>query len=138
MPAEPLLADTHALLWYFEGSGTVSDRRARLLDAALAEGALFGSAVSLFEIGLLLRRGRLRRIPNLRLWAQRTGALGLVLLPLDADTAVEASSLPGEPPRDPMDQLVIAAARVHGLRLVTRDGPILDYAAGGHVLALEI
>jgi len=39
-----------------------------------------------------------------------------------------AGSLPGEFHADPADRLIVATAIVRGLRLVTRDRRILDYA----------
>ena len=77
--------------------------------------------VSVSEIGLLVRRGRLRRMADVSLWLRRATALGLLVLPLDAESALEAGRLPGEPPRDPFDQLLVAASRVHGLLLASRD-----------------
>jgi PIN domain nuclease of toxin-antitoxin system len=50
---------------------------------------------------------------------------------------IDAVELPGTPPNDPADRFLIATARQHGLRLVTRDALILAYGQGGHVLTLE-
>jgi len=50
---------------------------------------------------------------------------------------VAAFDLPGKPPDDPADRFLIATARQHGLRLVTRDALILAYGEAGHVLTLE-
>ncbi len=137
MPAERLLADTHTLVWFFAGAG-IAPRQVKLLDAALAETRLMASAISLCEMGLLRSRGRLRRVLEFGPWVRRAVALGLVLLPLDPDSAMEAIRVPEGALHDPFDRLLVGTARAHGLRLVTRDGPILDYAAAGHVLALEI
>jgi PIN domain nuclease of toxin-antitoxin system len=48
-----------------------------------------------------------------------------------------SSDLPDELHRDPADRIIIATAREYGLRLVTRDRKILDYADKGHLMALE-
>ena len=136
--AEPLLADTHVLLWYFEGLKELAPRQVRRLDAALAGASLCASVVSLYEIGLLMRKGRLRRLTDLSLWLRRAIALGLVVLPLDAECALEATRLPGEPPGDPFDQLLVATSRVHGLLLATRDGSVQAYSAAGHVRTVDV
>ena len=136
--AEPLLADTHVLLWYFEGLKELAPRRVRQLDAALAGASLCASVVSLYEIGLLVRKGRLRRLADLSLWLRRAIALGLVVLPVDAECALEAARLPGEPPPDPFDQLLVATSRVHGLQLATRDESVQAYSAAGHVRTVDV
>ena len=56
-------------------------------------------------------------------------------LELDEPTALSAVNLPGELHPDPADRFLIAAARVHGLAIMTADKAILDYAKAGHVLA---
>jgi len=138
LAAERLLVDTHVLLWYFEGRDKLAQRRVRLLDAALEAAALHGSVLSVFELGSLARRGRLRQKLDLGVWFRQAAALGLTLLPVDADVAFEASRVPGDMLPDPFDQLLVATALVHGLTLVTRDGAMLDFGAQGHVRTLEI
>jgi PIN domain nuclease of toxin-antitoxin system len=58
-------------------------------------------------------------------------AAGFGLAEQTAGILVDSSFLPGSPPRDPMDRIVVATAREHGLRLVTRDCAILAYASAG-------
>jgi PIN domain nuclease of toxin-antitoxin system len=49
---------------------------------------------------------------------------------------IASSYLPGSPPNDPADRILAATAREYGFALVTRDRPLLDYAAQGHLQAL--
>ena len=49
---------------------------------------------------------------------------------------VASTILPGVPPRDPADRILIATARVYGFTLVTRDRAILEYGAERHVQVL--
>jgi PIN domain nuclease of toxin-antitoxin system len=58
------------------------------------------------------------------------------MLALDAETAFESTQLPGNPHGDPADRFLIAAARVHTLRLVTADLKIKDYGKAGYVQVL--
>ena len=46
---------------------------------------------------------------------------------------VASTTLPGTPPHDPADRIIIATARAFGYVLATRDARILDYGAQGHV-----
>ena len=48
-------------------------------------------------------------------------------LPVDLENIEEAYSLPGEFHSDPADRVLVAAARLNKLTLVTSDQKILDY-----------
>jgi len=86
---------------------------------------------------MLMSRGRLKSRLSPRAWFSRLiGVDGVALANLSPDILLESNALPGIPPRDPADKIIIATARETGLTIVTRDQLILDYAADGHVLAL--
>jgi len=110
--------------------------------AALDEAAQLGdpvciSPMSAWEIGLLAAKGRLTISVSAEAWFERLLATpGMQLTDLTVKTLIVSSFLPGLPPRDPADRIIIATARELGLRIVTRDQTILDYAAQGHVNAL--
>ncbi len=48
---------------------------------------------------------------------------------------IRSAFLPGEPPADPADRMIIATARENGHTIVTRDRQILAYAEEGLVAA---
>jgi PIN domain nuclease of toxin-antitoxin system len=52
---------------------------------------------------------------------------------LTPEILIQSSFLPGDPPRDPADRIIIATARTVGYRLVTRDRLLLAYAEAGHI-----
>lgn len=110
--------------------------------AALDEAAQTGepvcvSPMSAWEIGLLASKGRLTISVSAQAWFERLLATpGVQLTELSVRTLIASSYLPGLPPRDPADRIIIATAREHGLQIVTRDRSLLKYAAQGHVNAL--
>jgi PIN domain nuclease of toxin-antitoxin system len=55
---------------------------------------------------------------------------------LDIDILANSCALPGQPPNDPADRIIIATARESDMTIVTRDHLILDYARAGHVRAM--
>lgn len=135
-----LLLDTHIWLWYAEG---VADRltpaSVKKLDDARKEGGLLISAISVWEIGAQLARGRIQLSVPLRDWVDKAlAAPGIRFAPLDAAAAAESTLLPGKPHRDPADRFLIATARTHGAALATRDAHIIDYGKGGFVRVLEL
>jgi PIN domain nuclease of toxin-antitoxin system len=55
------------------------------------------------------------------------------LAELSPDILIASSFLPGKPPRDPADRILLATARDHGATLITRDRALLQYGAEGQV-----
>ena len=135
-----LLLDTHIWLWYAEGdAGRLPANSVRRLDQARTQDGLRVSSISVWELGILHAKGRIQLSIPLRDWVKRAlEPAGISLLPLDAETAVESSLLPGEPHGDPADRFLVAAARTQGLILATRDEAIIEYGDAGHIRALKL
>jgi PIN domain nuclease of toxin-antitoxin system len=53
--------------------------------------------------------------------------IGIVVLPVNPDVAIESTRLPGGFHRDPADQIIVATARLNDCRLVTSDRQIIGY-----------
>lgn len=135
-----VLLDTHTWLWYAQGdTRKLPPRIVSALDTAWRRGALWVSAISIWEIGLLERADRLELSNPLRSWIEAAlAAPGIRLAPIDALVAVESMSLPGDPPANTADRFLIATARVEGLRLATCDQRILDYSKNRAVKVLAV
>lgn len=135
-----LLLDTHVWLWYAEGNiEKLRKASVKKLDAARIGDGLLVSAISVWEIGALCARGRIRLSIPLRDWTERAlGVPGLRLAPLDAAAAAESTLLPGDLHGDPADRFLIATARTLGLALATRDEHILQYGKLGHVRVVAL
>ena len=131
-----LLLDTHAVLWLDSGE-RMKDETLLAIDAAAQDGAVLISPVSAWEIGLLVRKGRISLDINALAWFERFLALpGVLLTPLTASAAILSSELPEPFQGDPADRLLVASARELGCPIVTRDREILEYAESGAVQAI--
>lgn len=137
---EPLLLDTHVWIWALERAPQrVHPDVLDAIDQAALDGAVFVSAVSAWELALLVRKGRLALSRDIGGWiAAAREAPGVRIVPLDLDAALESVALPGlEDHADPADRFLVATARVLGARLVTCDERLLRYGATGQVLVLD-
>lgn len=125
------------MLWLGNGE-PVSDDARMVLDETWRAGAPpLVSPMSAWELGTLESRGRLSiTSPADRWWSRACEMMRLTVCDLSPEILLHASALPGEPPRDPADRIIIATARQLGLILMTRDRKALDYAEAGHVLAV--
>lgn len=95
------------------------------------------SPVSAWELGLLVSRGRLALALAPDAWLAHILANAPVLFaPLPPSTLIASSFLPGTPPNDPADRIIIATARAEGFRVMTRDHLILGYGDSGHVATI--
>ncbi len=130
----PLLLDTHAAIWITEDRPLASAAVAAL-DAAYQAGSLvLVSAITAWEVGLLVARNRIRLVAKPEHWFQRLLAIpGIRLAELSPDILIASSFLPGEPPRDPADRILLATARDLGATLITRDRLLLRYGEEGQV-----
>jgi PIN domain nuclease of toxin-antitoxin system len=120
-----ILLDTHVAVWFVTNT-KFGKRTMTIVDAAQAEARLAVSAISFWEIALLVARRRLRAIRSVA--EQRTKILtaGMIELPLTGEIAVlagELESLHG----DPADRFIAATAIVHDATLVTADEKLLRW-----------
>lgn len=111
--------DTHAWLWWVDEDPRLSDDARAAIEGS-AE--LLVSAISVWELATLERLGRLRLIPDSRLWVRRALARSnLVSTPVTPEIGMLAGSLPVPFPGDPADRIIYATAVARDLRLVTGD-----------------
>jgi PIN domain nuclease of toxin-antitoxin system len=130
----PLLLDTHAAIWVTEDKPLASEAVNAIETAYRKNGTVFVSAITAWEIGLLVSRNRLGLAARPERWFQRLLAVpGIRLAELSPDILIASSFLPGEPPRDPADRIILATARDLGATLITRDRMLLKYGEDGQV-----
>jgi PIN domain nuclease of toxin-antitoxin system len=125
-----IVLDTHVFLWWAsDEAGKLSEPAAALLaDAREREASVFVSAISAWEIAVLIQKGRLSLSMDVEEWLSHAAALPeLRYLPVDRQTAVQSVRLPGEFHADPADRIIVATARRLNLPLVTADSKIRAY-----------
>jgi PIN domain nuclease of toxin-antitoxin system len=135
---QPLLLDTCAIIWMGENE-PLADEAVLALDLASDRGERVRlSPISAWEIGMLASKGRIASPVRPEMWFNRflTGG-NFALSELLPDVLIASSFLPGLPPSDPIDRIIIATAREYDLTLVTRDRKILEYGEAGHVNVLK-
>jgi PIN domain nuclease of toxin-antitoxin system len=132
-----ILLDTCAVIWTGNNED-LSPQATDILDRNADEGIRdFVSPVTAWEIGMLVSRSRMRLPMKVTDWFSTylTNSL-FALTEMSPEILVASSFLPETPPRDPFDRIIIATAREYGLRIMTRDRLILNYAEQGHVQAI--
>lgn len=120
-----ILPDTHTLIWYTTLNprlGPLADRRIR---EAIADGDIAFSAISVWEVALLLSKGRLTLGVNAMQWRQSLLEAGLIEIPVDGAIAAHAVALT-DFHDDPADRIIMATAQERH-QLITDDRDILNW-----------
>ena len=111
------LLDTHAFLWWLDGSEKLSQAAKRTISDEANE--IFVGAASASEIATKWRLGRLSATEAVaRTIPEAIADQGFDELPITVEDATRAGLLPG-PDRDPFDRMLIAQALARGLVLIS-------------------
>ncbi len=120
-----LLLDTNALLWMRIGDRRLGSSARREIERAWQSDELAVSAISFWEVGMLVDKGRINLADDVRVWRRDLLVQGMVEIPVDGETAIRSVQLTHFH-ADPADRLIVATA-LAGHRLVTSDRRILDW-----------
>jgi PIN domain nuclease of toxin-antitoxin system len=132
--SDPVLLDTCAAIWLMSGERMTGASRAAIRGARKANLGVHVSAISAWEIGLLAAKGRITLTLSPQIWFETLLALpGVRLAPITPEIFLVSSVLPGNPPADPADRVLVATARTHRYVMITRDRKLLTYAEDGHI-----
>jgi PIN domain nuclease of toxin-antitoxin system len=117
------LLDTHIWIWSFTQADRLSSRVAKVL--ADSENELWLSPVSVWELTILCRKGRLQVHPDIATWVRRSMSdLQLSEAPLTVEVALAIPTI-SFTHADPADQFLAATAKVFDLSLITADEHLL-------------
>ena len=135
---QPLLWDTCAAIWIYE-KAKLAKVAVDAMAAAYREGVpSYISPMTAWEVGMLTARGRLQLLIRPERWfANLFEVPGVQLADLSPNILIASSYLPGKPPNDPTDRILVATARELGATLITRDRALIRYGEQGHVAVVE-
>ena len=133
-----VLIDTHAWVWLLNGDQKLNPKALKAIERSLSEEAVLLSAISPWEVAMLVSKGKLTLDRDVGEWVQTaTSISGIRIEPISPEIAVASTRLPGELHPDPADRLIAATARHLGAVLITDDQKLLDYGLSGHLKALK-
>ena len=127
---DALLLDTHIAVWFDGGDRRLGSATRAAIDGCWqGGGTIYLSAISVWEMALLVDAGRLDLGISVESWVQRfASASGVEIAPFDHHAALRSTRLHDLEHRDPADRFLIATAMELGCPLVTYDDRILRFA----------
>ena len=121
-----VLLDTHVLIWMDSAPATLGARTRAAIDRAATVDALAVSAISYWEIAILIDKGRLTFAAPLATWRERMLADGIAELALRGDIGIGAVAI-DRLASDPADRMIVATALIYGASLITADANLLAW-----------
>ncbi|QAU23099.1 type II toxin-antitoxin system VapC family toxin [Dyella sp. M7H15-1] len=123
-----IVLDTHALVWWANGDDALSTNAKKAIEDELDADQIVISAISAWEIAMLVERERLVLSMDVSNWLNTLAQIEAVrVLPVDIEIGVKSVNLPGEFHNDPADRMIVATARKLAAPLVTCDEKIRNY-----------
>ncbi len=120
-----LLLDTHAFLWFVEGSERIS--RSAVAAIADSENELFLSVASIWEMAIKIGKRKLVLQQDLETYiAAWIKEYSIELLPIEARHAVLTATMKSHH-GDPFDRILVAQAIQENLTLVSGDRFMSEY-----------
>jgi PIN domain nuclease of toxin-antitoxin system len=135
--AQPVLLDTCAAIWLVNGDPMSADSRASITAAQTENLGVYVSPMTAWEVAALVAESRLQLALSPEAWFDALlGLVGVRLAAMPPRVLIASTTLPGTPPRDPVDRIIAATGRTFGYSVVTRDGELMLYARAGHIDAV--
>ncbi|MGI8751685.1 MAG: type II toxin-antitoxin system VapC family toxin [Acidimicrobiales bacterium] len=120
-----VVADSHAIVWYVQGSKRLSDHARTTLAGAEAERNLVVSVASLIDLWYVTQTTQAVTPAQLAGLRERlVSSEAVTLQPITVAIADATTGIPRTLLADPWDRLIVATSLALGIPLVTRDRSI--------------
>lgn len=123
-----IILDTSALIRWVSYPEKLSKKAREVIRETVKNEEILVSSVSIWEIALLLKKGRLEFFIDTDRWLEKLENLSFVrFIPVDNWIAYRSVNLNGEFHKDPADRMIVATTLINRATLITSDRKILDY-----------
>ncbi len=131
-----LVLDTCAWLWIAQGDSRINPK----IQAKLAKADWVVSAISVWEVAMLVAKGRLELDCSIEKWIRRAliEVPRLNLAPLIPEISIMSCNLPEYEHSDPADNIILATAMYHKAAIVTGDKRMIDYCNSGYLPVIAV
>jgi PIN domain nuclease of toxin-antitoxin system len=125
-----IVIDTHIWIWYLDKPDLLSEKSFAVVEHAKERKAIYISSISVWEICVLEKKGRLQFSIPAAQWIRKSENLSFLhFVPVTNEIVRRSVALSGDLHPDPADRLIIATACMKRIPLVTKDRKIQTYPA---------
>lgn len=118
----PPLLDTHAWIWWIDQDARLGAKTIAVLDSLSRDQRPFLCDISLWEVAMLVERGRIELDLPLGEWLDAAAhPRSVQIVSITPPIATAVASLPDSFHRDPADRLIVATSRAMGLAVLSHD-----------------
>lgn len=123
-----IILDTHVLVWWVNNPKKLSTKAREAIEKEMKTGGILVSSISVWEIYMLVKKGRLKLKIDIDTWLGKVEELPfLEFVPVDNTIAAKSVTLPKWTHKDPADRMIVATALQNGSTLLTSDERIRNY-----------
>ena len=124
-----LLLDTHAWIWLINGNDELNRKdHLRQIEQYARRDALRVSAISVWELGMLVAKKRITLSKDVSLWVKESlKGNGLAVEPLSVDILLESTQMDDAVHGDPADRLILMTAKNIHAAIMTADVKMISY-----------
>ncbi len=119
-----LLIDTRILIWFLEGSHSLSSSRQQIISQTRND--IFISIASLWEMAIKISLGKLTLRRPLADVIKQIAIEDIEILPISLEHTLQVSTMPFHH-RDPFDRIIIAQSQIQNLSVMTGDKDFASY-----------
>lgn len=123
-----IVLDTSALIWWVSSPEKLSKNAQRIIEEEAKKEEVLVSSISIWEVYLLVKKGRIVFSIDVDIWLERLEDLSSIqFVPVDNKVASLSVKLDDFENPDPADRMIVATAQLLGSRLITSDEKIINY-----------
>jgi PIN domain nuclease of toxin-antitoxin system len=120
-----LILDTHVLIWLDQDNSALGPEARKAADLALQQNRLAVSAITFWEVAMLVAKGRIEMSLGPNAWRHDLLRLGLLEIPVGGEIGIVAAEL--DLHGDPADRIIAATALNKDASLMTADQSLLQW-----------
>ena len=138
--AEYLLLDTHVWIWLMNADKRLDQKKyLKLIEQYSSADAVRISAISVWELGMLVAKGRLTLSRGIYQWVQESlNGRGISLEQLSVDILLESTLLGDGRHGDPADRMILSTAKNINAMIMTADDKMIAYCQRQHLNVVPV
>ncbi len=123
-----IILDTHTWIWYINDPCLLSKQACDQIEDELDKDSILVSSISVWELFMLEKSGRLKLTLSAHTWVQKCENLSIFrFVPVDNEIARISVQLNGDLHKDTADRIILATALKEGAILITKDNRLQSY-----------